>query len=167
MAGAARWVFGDPEEGGASGGQGTGFRMARGQCLQERGIWGRGGSPNPETWRNREKDSWMGRERDRERLRERLRKKEMERKRQKETHKRERQTENPKDGALGRGGGVVCLPSLQALGCIRSALSCAQRSAGRGRGPRARGAHRVGERDCERVVVLHERGVLVVQHQLL
>lgn len=108
----------------------------------------------------------MGRERDRERLRERLRKREME-KETEETHKGERQTENPKVGALGRGAGGCCLPSLQALGCIHSALSCAQRSAGRGRGPRAGGAHRVGERDRERVVVLHERGMLVVQHQLL
>lgn len=41
------------------------------------------------------------------------------------------------------------------------------RCAAGGRGARARGAHGVGQRDGERVIVLHEGGVLVVQHQLL
>lgn len=57
----------------------------------------------------------------------------------------------------------------QALGSARLcwASSPAQQSAGRGRGPRARGPHGMGEGDRERIIVLYQRGVLVVQHQLL
>lgn len=128
-----------PWGGGASGGQGTGFRVARGQCLQERGIWGRGGrSPNPETWRaERRVVGWEGKETGRDR--ERLRKREMEKETGRDSQRREADRK-PERRSPWSGGGGVASPASRPWGV--SALRCpapsAQRAGGGGPGPGAR-----------------------------